>query len=58
LGKSHPGSGLKSGQFNLSIPCYQICEPSWISAEDFLAQLERQGLKKFVAESRNIGADI
>ncbi len=29
-----------------------------ISAEDFLAQLERQGLKKFVAELRNIGAEI
>ena len=29
-----------------------------ISAEDFLAQLERQGLKKFVAELRNIDAEI
>lgn len=29
-----------------------------IGAEDFLAQLERQGLKKFVAELRNIGAEI
>ncbi len=29
-----------------------------ISAEDFLAQLERQGLKKFVAGLRNIGAEI
>ena len=29
-----------------------------ISAEDFLSQLERQGLKKFVAELRNIGAEI
>ena len=29
-----------------------------ISAEDFLAQLERQGLKKFVAELRSIGAEI
>jgi len=29
-----------------------------ISAGDFLAQLERQGLKKFVAELRNIGTEI
>lgn len=29
-----------------------------ISAEDFLAQLERQGLKKFVAELRSISAEI
>ncbi len=29
-----------------------------ISAEDFLAQLERQGLKQFVAELRRIGAVI
>lgn len=29
-----------------------------ISAEDFLPQLERQGLKKFVAELRNIDAEI
>lgn len=29
-----------------------------ISAGDFLAQLERQGLKKFVAGLRNIGAEI
>jgi PIN domain len=29
-----------------------------ISAEDFLTQLERQGLKKFVAELRNIRAEI
>lgn len=29
-----------------------------ISAEDFLAQLERQGLKKFVVELRSIGAEI
>ncbi|MGH9853498.1 MAG: hypothetical protein ACREBD_26960 [Blastocatellia bacterium] len=29
-----------------------------ISAEDFLAQLERQGLKKLVAELRSIGAEI
>ncbi len=29
-----------------------------ISAEDFLAQLERQGLKNFVAALRNIGATI
>jgi len=58
LGKSHPGSGHKSGQFNLSTPGRQICEHSWISAEDFLAQLERKGLKKFVAELRNIGADV
>jgi len=58
LGKSHPGSGHKSGQFNLSAPSHQICGPCCISAEDFLAQLERQGLKKFVTELRNIGADI
>jgi predicted nucleic acid-binding protein len=29
-----------------------------IHAEEFLAQLERQGLKKFVAELRRIGAEI
>jgi hypothetical protein len=58
LGKSHPGSGHTSGQFNLSTPRSQLCEPPWISAEDFLAQVERQGLKKFVAELRNISADI
>jgi predicted nucleic acid-binding protein len=29
-----------------------------ISAEDFLAQLQKQGLKKFVAELRSIGAEI
>jgi predicted nucleic acid-binding protein len=29
-----------------------------ISAEDFLAQLERQGLKKFVAELRRVAAEI
>jgi hypothetical protein len=29
-----------------------------ISAEDFLVQLERQGLKKFVAKLRSIGAEI
>ena len=29
-----------------------------ISGEDFLAQLERQGLKKLVAELRSIGAEI
>jgi len=29
-----------------------------ISAADFLAQLERQGLKKFVAELQSIGAEI
>lgn len=29
-----------------------------INAEDFLAQLERQGLRKFVAELQSLGADI
>jgi len=58
LGKSHPGSGHTSGQFNLSTSRLQICESPWISAEDFLAQLGLQGLKKFGAELRNIGADI
>jgi len=57
FGKSHPGSGHTSGQFNHSTQRRQFCI-HWISAEDSLAQLEWQGLKKFDAELRSIGAEI